>query len=66
MMQKSLLETELHIPCNTTIKEKSVMNKEEIMELRKLVKPNTTVIAFVVNAYAKHTDNGVQISSIDR
>ena len=42
------------------------MNKKEIMELRKLFKPETTAIDFVVNAYIKHTEDGVKILSIEK
>ena len=42
------------------------MNKKEIMELRKLFKPETTAIDFVVNAYVKHTEDSIQILSIEK
>ena len=42
------------------------MNKKEITELRKLFKPETTAIDFVVTAFVKHTENGTEITSIEK
>lgn len=42
------------------------MNKKEVAELRKLFKPDTTAIDFIVTAFVKHTERGTEITSIDK
>ena len=42
------------------------MNKKEVAELRKLFKPDTTAIDFIVTAFIKHTEHGTEITSINK
>lgn len=42
------------------------MNKKEIAELRKLFKPETTAIDFVVNVYVTRNENDVQVLSVEK
>lgn len=42
------------------------MNKKEIAELRKLFKPETTAIDFVVNVYVTRKEDGVMVLSVEK
>lgn len=42
------------------------MNKKEIAELRKLFTPDTTAIDFIATAFIKHTDDGIEITSVNK
>jgi hypothetical protein len=42
------------------------MNKKEIAEIKKTLKPDVTAIDIIVNAFVQHTENGLKISKISK